>query len=65
MNPNFENPSIFIFGGLGGENFWGIFWSTGWSFQNSIYTSYLITRFGYFRPQIKICGWAYKVAHNI
>ena len=23
------------------------------------------TRFGYFRPQIKICGWAYKVAHNI
>ena len=60
MNPNFENPSIFIFGGLGGENFWGIFWST----KLHLYLI-LITRFGYFRPQIKICGWAYKVAPNI
>ena len=23
------------------------------------------SRFGYFRPQTKICGWAYKIAHNI
>ena len=24
-----------------------------------------ISRFLYFRPQIKFCGWAYKLAHNM
>ena len=23
------------------------------------------SRFGYFRPQLKFCGWAYKVAYKI
>ena len=27
--------------------------------------SNLYTRFGYFRPQINFCGWAYKIAHYV